>query len=466
MKLSRRQLFKLAGTGTAAISAATLTGCSNEPEQMIPQVTGVPEGIAWKNWSGSQVAYPEQRFAPATSAAVQEIVSSAKGTVRAVGSGHSFTPLVPTEDTIISLSRLSGVISHDTERLTAVMGSGSRLGALGQMLYDHGQALINMPDIDKQSLAGAISTSTHGTGQNYGSLSSYVTGLKMVKANGDLVQCSKDKNPELFQAARVSLGSLGIITEIEMQNQQPFRLQNESWAEPMEDLIAKAESYKEEYRNFEFYYIPHTGYAIGYGNRETTDTSVVHQPDTSNEDVMTLKAVNDYLGWSRTLQGQAISLFMPGPEKVISRDLSWKMYTAQRNVRFNEMEFHVPVENGIACLREIMRLVDTDSQNIWFPVEFRYVKKDDIWLSPFYGRDTFSIAVHQFHQNDFHPLHKEAQEIFARYNGRPHWGKNHYLKAADFRKLYPKWQDFQEVRHMMDPEGKFLNQHLKDVMVG
>ncbi len=466
MKLNRRQFFKLAGTGTAAISATTLTGCSDEKSSMIPQVTGTPKGIPWKNWSGSQIAYPERRFAPASTEEVQEIITATKGTVRAVGSGHSFSSLVPNEDTILSLSRLSGVLSHNPDELTAVIGSGSRLGALGQMLYDNGQSLINMPDIDKQSLAGAISTSTHGTGQNYGSLSSYVTGLKIVKANGELVECNKNKNPELFQAARVSLGSLGIITEIEMQNQTPFRLQNESWAEPMEDLIEKAEAYKEEYRNFEFYYIPHTGYGIGYGNRETNDTNVVHQTDTSNEDVMTLKAVNNYLGWSRTLQGQAISFFMPGSEKVISRDLSWKMYSAQRNVRFNEMEFHVPIENGIACLREIMRLVDTDSQNIWFPVEFRYVKKDDIWLSPFYQRDTFSIAVHQYHENDFHPLHKEAQEIFKRHNGRPHWGKNHYLKAESFKHLYPKWNDFQEVRREMDPDGKFLNQHLKDVMVG
>ncbi|MGI9273935.1 MAG: D-arabinono-1,4-lactone oxidase [Endozoicomonas sp.] len=467
MKLNRRQFFRLTGAGSAGLAATALTGCSeNKTAPVVPEITGEKQGIPWRNWSGSQIAYPDKKLAPASSEAVQEIVAGSKGVIRAVGSGHSFPPLVPTEDTILSLSRLSGVVSHDPENLTAVVRSGSRLGEMGQMLEERGQALINMPDIDKQSLAGAISTSTHGTGSDYGSLSSYVTGLKIVRADGELVECSKEKNRLLFDAARVSLGSLGIITEIEIQNQQPFRLQNESWAEPIEDMLDKAAALQNDYRNFEFYYIPHTGYGIGYGNRDTNDTTVVRQPDTSNEDVETLKMVNEYLGWSRKLQKTAISAFMPGPEKVVSRDVSWKMYSAQRNVRFNEMEFHLDAEDGIDCLREIIKLVDSDAQNIWFPIEFRYVKQDDIWLSPFYKRDTCSIAIHQYYKDDYHKLHKAAQEIFLRYNGRPHWGKNHYLKVDSFKEMYPMWEQFQEVRLAMDPEGKFLNEHLKAVMLG
>ncbi|MGI9279678.1 MAG: D-arabinono-1,4-lactone oxidase [Endozoicomonas sp.] len=467
MKINRRQFFKMASIGSAGIAATTLTGCNSHTTPPVePEVTGSGEGIPWRNWSGSQIAYPGQKLAPANTQEVQEIVAQSEGVIRAVGSGHSFPPLVPTEGTIMSLSRLSGVVSHDEKLETAQILSGTRLGDMGQLLEDRGQALINMPDIDKQSLAGAISTSTHGTGMNFGSLSSYVTALKIVNADGELIECSADNNPELFSAARVSLGSLGIITEIEMQNQQPFRLQNESWAEPIEDLLAKADQLKDEYRNFEFYYIPHTDYGIGYGNRETSDTSVVRQPDTSNEDLGTLQMVNQYLGWSRGLQKTAISTFMPGSEPQISRDVSWKIYSAQRNVRFNEMEFHVPMEHGIDCLKEIIQLVDSDEQNIWFPIEFRYVKQDDIWLSPFYKRDTCSIAVHQYYKDDYHRLHKAAQKIFARYHGRPHWGKNHYLQATDFKKLYPMWDQFQEIRHSMDPKGKFLNHHLKQVMEG
>ena len=197
--------------------------------------------IPWRNWSGSQQCLPEERIAPASVEQLQEIIASTQGTVRPVGAGHSFTPLVPTDQTIVSLSRLSGLVNHDPQKLQATLWAGSRLGDIGQPLEDIGQALVNMPDIDEQTLAGCLATATHGTGATIGCISTFIEGLQFVDGRGELVNCDAGSNPELFEAAKVSLGSLGILTQVTLQNVAPYRLRRETVWRDFDEMLEVAD---------------------------------------------------------------------------------------------------------------------------------------------------------------------------------------------------------------------------------
>ena len=416
--------------------------------------------IPWRNWSGSQQCFPEARVAPPSVADLQQLLRETRSIVRPVGAGHSFTPLVPTDGTIVSLSRLSGVVSHDAQRLQATVRAGSRLGELGQPLEDIGQAMINMPDIDEQSLAGCLATATHGTGATIGCMSTFVTALQMVDARGDIIDCSADNNPELFAAARVSLGSLGIITEVTLQNVAPYRLVRQTVWRELDEILAIADDLADKHRNFEFYYIPFSG--MGFTDAHDLTQEGVSSTDRidGNDAVGDLKLARDWLDWSPRVRELVLGSYMKTltDERVV--ESSWKNYASERNVRFNEMEYHLPRENCLQALREIRDALEAQHHEVFFPIEVRFIKGDDLWLSPFYQRDTCSIAVHRTFDEDFQPYFATIEPIMRRHGGRPHWGKLNTLGAQDFRQLYPRWDDFVALRREYDPEGRFLNPYL------
>lgn len=452
MSLTRREIM-MRGAAIAALSAGKPLAAIAETERR----------IKWQNWSGGQQCLPEARLAPATADELAGIIANSPKPIRPVGTGHSFTGLVPTDGTIISLDRLNGVLEVNADTLEATVGAGSKLGDLGPALEAHGQALINMPDVNRQTMAGSISTSTHGTGENFGSLSTFVTGLELVTADGSTRWCDATQNPDLFQAARVSLGSLGIITKIRLQNRTPHKINKRTWVVPFEEMMAEAENFAATNRNFEFYYIPFSGMCLGISHNET-DAPIAPRTENDDDDgTMTLKALGDYLAWAPAAREYLIKSALEDLPDEVFVDQSWKIYPSERGVRFNEMEYHLPRENALAALREIREHVEGENMDFFFPWEFRYVKSDDIWLSPFQGRESCSIAVHRFYEEDYRPLFAAIEPILQKHGGRPHWGKLHTLTAPDFAKLYPNWNDFLEVRQQMDPDGIFLNDHLKGV---
>ena len=433
--------------------------------QLVPRVLAAADAAAvrpipWRNWSGSQQCLPAARSAPATVAELQELIASAKGTVRAVGAGHSFTPLVPTDGTIVSLSRISGLVSHDSQTLQATLWAGSRLGDIGQPLEDVGQALVNMPDIDEQTLAGCLATATHGTGAGIGCMSTFIEGLQLVDARGDLVDCDANNNPELFQAAKVSLGALGVITQVRLQNVAPYRLRRETVWRSFEEMLELADSMAEQHRNFEFYYIPFSGMGFTDVHDITDEPLGSTEKIDSNESVQDLKLARDWLQGSPKLRELVLSSIVKTLDDEVMVESSWKNYASERNVRFNEMEYHLPREYGLQALREVRTALETQHPEVFFPIEVRFIKGDDIWLSPFHQRDTCSIAVHRYFEEDYKPYFKTIEPIFRKYEGRPHWGKLNTLQREDFRKLYPRWDDFVEVRRTVDPNGRFLNPYL------
>jgi FAD-linked oxidoreductase len=442
---------------------ASAVGSTTLPLSSLRAAEGKKKRLPWRNWSGSQHCLPESRVAPANIEELKSLIESTTGTLRPVGAGHSFTPLVPTDGTIVSLARMSGLIDHDAEKLQATVWAGSRLGDIGQPLEDVGQALINMPDIDEQTLAGCIATATHGTGTGLGCMSTFVRGLQLIDGRGIVHDCDADNKPELFKAALVSLGSLGIITQVKLQNIAPHRLRRETHWHSFEDLIESADKLADKHRNFEFYYFPFSGMGFTDTHDFTDEPVGATEKIDGNEGVMDLKLARDLMKNVPKVRELVLGSYIKTLESEVTVESSWKNYASERNVRFNEMEYHLPREHALDALVEIRDALETRHPEVFFPIEFRYIKGDDIWLSPFYGRESCSIAVHRYFEEDFKPFFDTIEPIFRKYQGRPHWGKLNNLTREELREHYPHWDDFAAIRKKCDPQGRFLNPYLRSL---
>lgn len=449
----------VAAAAGAGIAGLALTQGDPAERTLAPPAAGKTR---WSNWSGLQYCDAEAIAVPADTDALRALLRGSSGPIRPVGAGHSFTGLVPTSGTVVSLDRLNALVAHDAEALTATVGAGVRLFALGEQLWNIGQSMHALPDINKQSLAGAISTATHGAGRELGSLSSTVTGLELMTADGEVVACDATKNAELFDAARVSLGSLGILTQVRLQNRARLSLKRHTWFEPIADALDAAEERSRTFRHFEFYYVTFTGMAYCISHEESQEAETpraLNAENEGNEELMSLRDWTSWAPWLRRLIAQGL-IANQQTENVVGP--AWRLLSTDRPKRFNEMEYHLPREALRSCLEEVIGAVERHNE-VYFPIEVRFVKDDEAWLSPFYRRPSASIAVHMGHTQDHAFFFSEIEPIFRRFEGRPHWGKLHSLKAADFAALYPKWSDFTAARAACDPSGRFLNTHLREV---
>jgi FAD-linked oxidoreductase len=291
-------------------------------------------------------------------------------------------------------------------------------------------------------------------------MSTFIEGLQLVDARGDLVDCDANNNPELFQAAKVSLGALGVITQVRLQNVAPYRLRRETVWRSFDEILEIADTMAEQHRNFEFYYIPFSGMGFTDVHDITSEPLGSTEKIDSNESVQDLKLARDWLQGSPKLRELVLSSIVKTLDDEVMVESSWKNYASERNVRFNEMEYHLPREHGLQAMREVRAALEQQHPEVFFPIEVRFIKGDDIWLSPFHQRDTCSIAVHRYFEEDYRPYFATIEPIFRKYNGRPHWGKLNTLRRDDLRKLYPRWDDFVAVRRTVDPDGRFLNPYL------
>jgi FAD-linked oxidoreductase len=416
-------------------------------------------GESWRNWSGSASCRPARLARPADENELAEVVRAATE-LRAVGAGHSFSPLVPSAGTLLSLDRLAGLLAHDRAGCRATVAAGTRIAELGPLLEAIGQALPNQGDIDRQSIAGAVSTGTHGTGITLGSLSAQVRSLRLVTAGGDTLDCSPEQESEIFAAARLSLGALGVLTRIELQNRPSYRLEEKVGVAPLEKVLAEMAAVKERHRHAETWVFPYGKTAILKTLDETTAEAHGSGPSEFTDNVV-LKAACELvrlLPASKTFWQKAVGFFVGDTKRVGD---SWRIFPSPREVRFHEMEYHLPADQGPECLAEVVAAVRKADLPVFFPIEFRYVAGDDIWLSPFQGGARASIAMHQYWKQDPRPLFRLAEPILLRRGGRPHWGKMFDSELARPRELYPDWEKFQAVRRRLDPGGKFLNPFLR-----
>ncbi len=468
IKLNRRNVLKAAGMAVAAGSAwAETSEAQAQPsERKSPPLKR--RVLPWSNWSGNQECLPSVRQVPRSEEQLIDIVKNTTTQVRFVGSSHSFSALVPTEGTLISLAALRGVESVDPQSGDAEIWGGTRLAQIGDPLWEQGRALINMPDINTQTLAGAVATSTHGTGVKLGSMSSDVSQLRLVTAQGEVIECSEDRETDIFQAARTHLGALGAVSKIRLRTRPRYYTQERSWMMPLEEGLERAAQLRDKHRHFEMYALPHGDYILGITIDEVelpaataskVDTEE-HERSNSESAFRTVAKITDYLPFLRSpIINYAASRVEP--EQRVGR--SYEVFGNLRDMRFNEMEYSVPAEQGPACLKEILETIKRQDIDVIFPIEYRYIKADDIWLSPFYQQNACAISCHNFHDRDYKKYFAAVEPIFWKYGGRPHPGKIHTLGAAQLSQVYPKWNEFLAVRKELDPKGKFLNPFMKKI---
>lgn len=417
----------------------------------------------WNNWSGFQHSQPEHILKPSSINELKNIVQN-HHKIRVVGAGHSFTPLVCTDATLLSLDHFSGVENVNTALTQANIWSGTRLFNLDQYLEPIQQSLIQQGDIDQQSLAGAVSTGTHGTGLNLHCISAYVEAFELLTASGDILTCSRQDNPNIFEAGRVSLGSLGILTKITMQNKPRYKLKEHVRLCSVKEFFENIDLWKTQHRHIECFAFSHADQLI-LKTLDITDEDI--QPRKlswpSEDALLTIccSLTKSFPALNPKLQ-KLLGVFIKPTTFV---DWSSQIFPTPRETKFNEMEYQIPVESGMECLEAVLTALKNAKAQTFFPVEFRFVKGDDIWLSPFYQQDSISISVHQYHKQAPNQLFDEIEPIFQHYRGRPHWGKMHNMGASQLQALYPKWDDFMQLRAQLDPTQKFLNPYLEKLFL-
>jgi L-gulonolactone oxidase len=429
-------------------------------------------GELWRNWAGDQQCMPETVERPATVAELQAVVRRAaeRGQqVRAAASGHSFTDIACTDGLMVRLDRLSRVLDVDREAGLAKVEGGIVIRDLSEMLYDRGLALENLGDIDVQTISGAISTATHGTGERFRNISSQVEALELVAADGSLVECSRDSDPETWRAARVGLGSLGVIASLTLRCVPAFTIRRHDHPLPLGEALARLDELAGSNDHFEFYVFPHTDVALC---RDSKDLDAPPEPRGRLVEYLLETLLENRAFWLLCNLGRLFPSRIPAINRLIPKlagssmktDRSYRVFSTTRLVRFTEMEYAVPRAAGPEALRRVLDVIERRGFAVPFPIEFRVVAPDDAYLSTAYGRDTAYIAVHMYRGMVWEPYFRAVEAIMDDYEGRPHWGKRHFQSAATLASRYPEWDRFQDVRARLDPEGVFQNDYTKRVL--
>ncbi|RNM16077.1 D-arabinono-1,4-lactone oxidase [Nocardioides pocheonensis] len=427
---------------------------------------------SWRNWAGLVSASPTEVRTPRDTDDVVAAVERARErrtTVKMPGTGHSFTGIAAPEGIMLSPGQLSGIVAVDREQMTATALAGTPLRVLNASLETLGLSLHNMGDIAEQTLAGATSTGTHGTGGLVGSLSAQIAGLELVTGTGEVVQASPTEHPEVFAAARVGLGALGILTSLTFRVEPMFTLEAHEFPMRWDEALQRFDELVESNHHFEMFWFPHSECVQAKANNRTVDDAEplsafrrwLDDEFLSN----TVFGLANKVGnrWSgaipriNRLSGRALS------ERTYS-DVPHKVFTSPRTVVFREMEYAVPREAGLSALRAVRRWIDACGINISFPIEVRTTPADDIALSTASGRDSLYLAFHMNAQTDHAAYFRGVEDILREYDGRPHWGKLHTRTAADLEPAYPRWAEFQAIRDRLDPDRIFSNDYLRRVL--
>lgn len=460
--MATRRTVLLGGAGALALGAGGLAGrrawLDREPAP--PPALDASGRTLWSNWSGIEHAWPARRAAPQDEAALAELVRTAPAPIRPVGAGHSFTALVPTDGTMITLDAMAGLVSHDAAALSATVRAGTRLAALGPALAAIGQEMPNLPDINKQSLAGGLATGTHGTGKTFTALHGQVLALRIVTPGGDVVECSRDQRPELFHAARVGLGAFGVLSEVTLQNRPLVRVRKTVSLVDTDALLNDWPALADRHRNAEFLVLPFTGKSALIVHDETDEPVRPRGPDGDVETLMALKRLRDVFEFTPGLRKRIAAKLLEDVPSEVAVDEGWKLLSNERPVRFKEMEYHLPIERQVEVLREVIARIERDATGVFFPIEARIIAPDDAWLSPFYQRASGSVAVHAYYKDPHDWMFRLIEPVFREAGGRPHWGKLHSLGAAELAALYPMFSEAQAVRRAVDPAGRMLNPFL------
>jgi L-gulonolactone oxidase len=440
----------------------------------------MPSGIAgqerseaaWRNWAGDQACAPFERLRPHGREELAEAIGSAATAgrkVSIVGAGHSFTEAALTDGTMIDAGALSGVIDVDRSSGLVKVGGGTVLAGLNEELHRLGLAMENLGDIDRQTIAGAISTGTHGTGARLRNISSQVEAMELVLADGSLRELSADRDPNLLRAARVSIGALGAISAVTLRCVPAFTLRRVDTPSPREEVLDSFQRRADEHDHFELFTFPYADSALVLERN--------HSDGPPRPRGRAGAFLNDIVLENWALEAiSAAGKFFPRGIPSLSRLAAWlasgskstdrsdRIFANERRVRFTEMEYGVPREHGPEAARRVIEWVRSNRYPVFFPIEMRVTAADDALLSPSHERDTAYIAVHQYRGMEWRPYFEAVESIMNEYGGRPHWGKRHFQTAATLAERYPRWADFQVARDELDPGRVFSNEYAERVL--
>ena len=412
----------------------------------------------WQNWSGSVTARPERFERPTTQSELAALVAQARK-LRVVGAGHSFMPLCETAGTLISMADYAGAIDIAPDRQTAWAPAGWGLDRLTAALWAEGLSLINQGDINPQSLAGAAATGTHGTGAQLGSIATQACGFRLMLADGQIVECSPTRRPDLYQAQRLSLGLFGVATEICINVLPAYYLEERIERRPLAEVAERIDEFGAATRHMEFFVFPYSDDVI-FKTLHPVEPQGDYRGGTDIDETIFRRVCNI---------GAAANWTIPTLQRLMMRlsakpsrrtGPAYRIFPSERTIRFEEMEYELPRANGIATLKAAIAYIRKQRMPIAFPFEFRLTAGDDIWMSPFNQGPGASISFHQYAKMPWRNAFIEIEAILRDGGGRPHWAKRHTLTAADVRRLYPRTPDFLRVRRDVDPFAKFANPHL------
>lgn len=426
----------------------------------------------WTSWSGLATAKPAEVLSPHDPEEVADAVRSARERglrVKMPGTGHSFTDIAVTDGVLLRPDSLRGIVGVDREAMTVTALAGTPLHELNTGLERLGLSLHNMGDIAEQTVAGATSTGTHGTGGVVAGLSAQLAGLQLVTGDGTLLTATAEQNADVLEVARIGLGALGVLTTLTFRVEPVFTLEAHERPARWDEALAELDRNTAENHHYEMYWFPHTDKLLTKANNRTIDDAEPLSRFRRWLDDEFLS--NTAFGWLNRVGNRAPRL-IPRINSVSASGLSERRYsdvphrvfTSPRTVRFREMEYAVPREAGLEALREVRALIERSDWRISFPVEIRVAPADDVPLSPATGRETIYLAFHTNARTDHTAYFGGVEEVLRSHDGRPHWGKLHTRAAADLSPAYPRWAEFQALRDRLDPDRVFTNAYLQRVL--
>ena len=433
-------------------------------------------GQAWRNWGRSATVIPQRVEFPRTADAVRRAVlaASSRGmSVKAVGAGHSFSGIAVAPGVLLDLTDLTGLVAVDAARARVTLRAGTRLHQVPKLLAPHGLAMANLGDIDRQSISGAISTGTHGTGRAFGGMSTQVVGVTLVTADGDYLVVGEEQNSELLPAVALGLGALGVLVEVTLQCVSAFVLDAVDRPEPLSEVLEALDSRARASDHFEFYWFPGTDRAMTRTNTRLPESAVRH-PLPPVRRWIDDTVVGNGLHQVACSVGHTFPAAVPLINRLSVRlwgdrevtDISTRVFTTGRSVRFREMEYALPVAEVRAAFQEVRALIEERRWRIGFPIEVRFAAADGVWMSTAYGRESAYIALHRYWREDPREYFEAAEQIMLAHGGRPHWGKMHTLDASTLRTRHPRFDDFVALRDRLDPDRMFQNRYLERVLGG
>ena len=434
-----------------------------------------PGGV-WRNWGRTEASRPVRVEYPRSIPAVQRAVVAAASQrlpIKPVGAGHSFSGIAVPQGVLLELEDLSGLVGVDVERSRATFLAGTRLHRIPALLAPYGLAMENLGDIDRQSIAGAVSTGTHGTGARFGGIAAQVVGAVLVTATGELLRADEGENADLVPAVALGLGALGVLVEVTLQCVPAFVLHAVEQPEPLDQVLAGLDDRVAAADHFEFYWFPHTDRAMTKTNTRLPESAPRHPLSPVGKWVDD-QLVGGALHRVACAAGAAVPPLVPPINRLSARiwgdreftDASSRVFATHRSVRFREMEYAVPIASVRPAFEAVRALIDERGWRIGFPLEVRFAAPDDRWLSTAYDRASAYIAVHRYWREDPGEYFEAVEEILLRFEGRPHWGKMHTLDAGALRTRYPRFDDFTALRERLDPDRIFRNRHLERVLGG